>query len=150
MLYDLGCYFEQRFVAALQALHEPTGFLKVLFYVASIRRGATVQRRHIVLVDAKFRRDIRVQFDKPASVSLMDEDVGSDIFSLISANLGPGGWIKGSDQTDGGFKFGFCCSELFSELPWGGSGQLCEVSADNCSRQLTVGSVNGELSELDE
>ena len=56
MLDDLGRDFDQRLIAALQAFHEPAGFLQLFFDIAPVGRRSIAEHRYIVIIHSQSRR----------------------------------------------------------------------------------------------
>ena len=50
VLDDLGRDFDQRLIAALQAFHEPAGFLQLFFDIAPVGRRSIAEHRNIVII----------------------------------------------------------------------------------------------------
>ncbi|MNI39846.1 hypothetical protein D3C85_1184320 [compost metagenome] len=101
MLDDLGSYFHQGFVAALQALDEPAGFLQLIAHEGVVGAGVGATDETGVLgVDAQARYRFLIQLDQPALVVLAHDDVRDNVFGFSGFDLRARARIEALHQFD--------------------------------------------------
>ena len=101
VLDDLGGDFHQGFVAALQALDEPAGFLQLVTHEGVIGAGVGAADKTCVLrIDPQARHRFLVQLHQPAFVVLAHNHVGHDIFGFAGLDLRARAWVEALHQLD--------------------------------------------------
>ncbi|MND78441.1 hypothetical protein D3C81_1563220 [compost metagenome] len=76
MLDDLGGDLHQGFVAALQALDEPAGFLQLIAHEGVVGAGvSTADKPGVLRIDPQTRHSLLVELDQPAIAVLAYDHV---------------------------------------------------------------------------
>ena len=105
VLDNFARYFEQCLITALQTLHKPARFLKLLLHVATIRRRAIIEHAHVVIIDSQLWRNVGIEFYLPPVVQLPHENIRCHVFSSIAANRGARRRVEGPNQLDSALQF---------------------------------------------
>jgi hypothetical protein len=151
-LDDARGHPQQGVVAALQALDEPARLLQVVLHghVVGTVVGAPYQVG-VLGVDPQPRRGLRVEFDPPLVVVLVDEDVGLDVAGRLRRHAGAGARVERADQVDHRRQLVALELEPAAHLLLVLLGQGLEVFSDQLQGGFAPGAVfSGQLAQLDQ
>ncbi len=148
---DAAADAQQGIVAALQALNQPFGFLKIAadkLAVGVVARAAA--HGSIVLVNLQARNAVSVQLYRPAAIMLAHQHIGDHILRLTGLDRLARARIQGLDQIHRLFQHLFLQAGNAHQGTEIVVGQQIEVIADDQFGFGPPRGIAGELGELDQ